>query len=132
MSVESIHIKQTPHSPEIIIDPEKKIFKISGRSLPEEVMDVYHSVLDWVDKNGAQVVTENYNVSINLFYFNSPTARVLHKILKKLDSEYSNQPDFSVNWHYENEEDLEDAQDLLDEIKIPVNYIKTPDNLLDS
>lgn len=127
MSANIIYIKQTSHTPEVIIDPEKKIFSITGRSLPEEVMDVYHSVLEWVENNADKMIEENYTVSINLFYFNSPTARVLNKILKKFDSCYTNQPDFAVNWLYENEEDLEDAQDLLDELKIPVNYIKTED-----
>lgn len=120
-----INIPATTHTPKIIIDPVSRIFEISGRSLPEEVMDVYQPVLEWVDKNAQKVIKENYNVSINLFYFNSPTARVLHKILKKFDSCYANEADFAVNWLYENEEDLEDAQDLLDELRVPVNYIKT-------
>jgi hypothetical protein len=125
MSSEAIHITATSHTPEIIINPEKKLFTISGRSLPEEVMDVYQSVLLWVDANAEKIISENFTVSINLFYFNSPTARVLHKIFKKLDSHYAGQPDFSVQWHYENEEELDDAHDLIDELRIPVTFIKT-------
>lgn len=124
MSQEIIHIKATSHTPEIIIDPQKKIFAISGRSLPEEVMDVYHPVLEWVDKNAEKIISENFNMSVNLFYFNSPTARVLHKIFKTLDSHYNGQPDFSVQWHYENEEELEDARDLIDELRVPFTFIK--------
>lgn len=123
--METIFLKGTPHSPEIIIDPGKKLFQITGKSLPEEVMDVYHSVLVWVDQNAEKVITENYSVNINLFYFNSPTARVLHKIFKKLDSYYNGQPDFTIHWYYENDEEFEDANDLIDELKIPFTFIKT-------
>lgn len=128
MVPESILINATSHTPKIIIDPEKKIFEISGRSLPEEVMDVYLSVLEWVEKHGEKIISDNYTMTINLFYFNSPTARVLHKIFKKLDSLYTGQNDFSVHWIYENEEELEDAQDLIDEIKIPFVFVLKEDN----
>lgn len=123
--IPAININQSAYTPKINIDPEKKIFEISGRSLPEEVMDVYHSVLEWVDKHAEKIIEENYTMSINLFYFNSPTARVLHKIFKKLDSVYKGEPDFSIRWYYENEEDLEDAQDLIDELRIPFTFIKS-------
>ncbi len=126
--IPAIKIDQSAYTPKIIIDPEKKIFEISGRSLPEEVMDVYHSVLEWVDKYAEKIIEENYTMSINLFYFNSPTARVLHKIFKKLDSLYKGEPDFSIRWYYENEEDLEDAQDLIDELRIPFTFIKSEDD----
>lgn len=124
MASEHLHLPATSHTPEIIIDPEKKLFEIRGRSLPEEIMDVYHPVLEWIDKNAEKVISENYTMNINLFYFNSPTARVLHKIFKKLDSLYTGQSDFSVRWHYENEEELEDAHDLIDELKIPFTFVK--------
>ncbi len=127
MTPDSIFIKKTDYTPEIIIDSEKKIFEISGRSLPEEVMDVYKSVLEWVDKHAGILIAENYKVTINLFYFNSPSARVIHKILKTLESNYSGQEGFSVHWHYENEEELEDAKDLVDEIKLPFTFVKTED-----
>ena len=124
MMPETILINATDYAPRIIIDPEKKIFEITGKSLPEEVMDVYEGVLSWVDKNAILLVEEKYRVSINLFYFNSPTARVLHKIFKKIDSCYTGQLDFSIYWYYENEEDLEDAKDLIDEIKVPFTFIQ--------
>lgn len=125
MTPEPVRIPATSHTPEIIIDPVKKLFEIRGRSLPEEIMDVYQPVLEWVDKNAERIIAENYTMNINLFYFNSPTARVLHKIFKKLDSIYAGQPDFSVRWHYESEEEIEDAHDLIDELKIPFTFIKT-------
>ena len=51
--MEKLFIEETEDTPEIILDPEQNIFKISKISVPENALDFYKPVLDWI-KNYAE------------------------------------------------------------------------------
>ena len=42
-------INQTNSSPKVLLDPEKKIFEISGESRPPDVQEFYEQILSWLD-----------------------------------------------------------------------------------
>jgi hypothetical protein len=42
-------IDQTPNSPKVILDPEKKIYEISGESRPPDVREFYDQILNWME-----------------------------------------------------------------------------------
>ena len=42
-------IDQTSCSPKVILDPEKKIYHISGESRPPDVREFYDQILSWLD-----------------------------------------------------------------------------------
>ena len=43
-------IDQTENSPKVILDPDKKIFEISGESRPPDVPLFYDEILRWLDE----------------------------------------------------------------------------------
>ena len=47
--METLRIEQTDDSPLVILDQEDNQFEISGKSLPEDVVDFYQPVLDWLN-----------------------------------------------------------------------------------
>ena len=46
--MEKLIIEETEDTPEIILDPEQNIFKISKISVPENALDFYKPVLEWI------------------------------------------------------------------------------------
>ncbi len=48
--METIKIQGTEDTPRIILDAEKELLEISGRSLPEDVSAFYEPVLNWLNE----------------------------------------------------------------------------------
>jgi len=46
--LEPIYIEKTRLTPDVHLDIEKGVFKIEGRSLPEDVMIFYSPILEWI------------------------------------------------------------------------------------
>ena len=52
-------IEQTSNSPKVILDPENKIYEISGESRPPDVREFYDQILNWMDDFSLQLVKAN-------------------------------------------------------------------------
>ncbi|MFW6224205.1 MAG: DUF1987 domain-containing protein, partial [Bacteroidota bacterium] len=78
-----IKIKGTEDTPTIILDTEREIYEISGRSLPEDVAVFYDPVLNWLDEY-AESPNEKTEFTFKLTYFNTASSKLLLDILLKL------------------------------------------------
>lgn len=80
-NIEALHLMATRTTPEVILNPSKGIFKISGRSMPEDCRNFYQPIINWVRRfskiDGVQITVE-----FDLDYFNSSTAVFLLYIMK--------------------------------------------------
>src|SRR5512138_542107 len=86
-------IEKTSLSPEIQFSPDQNIFSIRGNSAPEDVRELYYPVIDWIkvfvdDVLGGRIrkySQENpFVIQIDLFYFNSSSAKFLFDIFNEL------------------------------------------------
>ena len=48
--MEPLKINSTSHHPEINFDADSGILEISGRSLPEQVLNLYQPILKWIEE----------------------------------------------------------------------------------
>ena len=69
--METLRIEQTDDSPLVILDQENNQFEISGKSLPEDVVDFYQPVLDWLNDYRAEPQPKTPN-SISNSYTSIP------------------------------------------------------------
>jgi hypothetical protein len=117
--MERLYIASNELSPEIILSPEENIFKIKGRSSPEDVRNLYYPVIAWIKDFISEVSEGKYiqysidNPFIFKFeftYFNSSSAKFIYDIItevKRLDS--AGIPLF-IEWFYDEEDiDLKEA-----------------------
>jgi len=112
--METLDIKATNNTPHVILDPEKDIFEISGRSLPEDVITFYQPVLDWLDDYSAHP-GKRMEFVFRYIYFNTATSRLIQDILLKLESLNESGHTVNVQWYFE--QDDEDMYDLGMEFK---------------
>lgn len=78
--MQKLVIQPTDNTPKVVLDPDKSNFEISGSSHPENPAKFYNPILNWIDEyvKAPNKLTE---VSFNLEYFNSSTAKYILNIL---------------------------------------------------
>ncbi len=102
-------IDQTSNSPKVILDPEKKIYEISGESRPPDVREFYDQILNWMDDFSLQLIkaddkTEPVVFTFNFGYFNSSSGKMILDICKVLARLRAREMNVTVNWHYEKDD----------------------------
>jgi hypothetical protein len=123
--MEPLIIEASKSTPRIEFDQSKGIFKIEGKSLPENVMHFYTPVIDWFQKYLESPNPETI-LDIQLEYFNTASSKIIFDIIKLLKAPAANGIDVKVQWrHHEDDEDnLEVGQDYASLVNVP--FIFTP------
>ena len=125
-------IDQTSFSPKVILDPEKKIYHISGESRPPDVQEFYDQILSWLDNFSLHLIKmedkkDPVIFNFNFEYFNSSSGKCILDICKILARLHSKEININVNWHYEKDDDdmLLAGKEISRIVKFPFEYIET-------
>lgn len=125
-------IEKTSSTPKVILDPENKIFRISGESRPPDVREFYGQIISWLQEFGSYLVNETTDkdpVVFNLFfeYFNSSSGKFILDMCKILAGLRSKGINLSVIWHYEREDGdmLEVGKEMSRIVKFPFEYVES-------
>ena len=124
-------INQTSNSPKVILDPELKIFEISGESRPPDVSDFYGEVLSWLDDYSLHLskspdVKDPVAFNLDIEYFNSSSAKYILDFCKQLGQIRSKGKDLTVRWHYEDDDMdmLQVGREMSRMSKVPFEFIQ--------
>lgn len=122
--MDEFKLTPTKNTPEVILNPEG-IIRIKGRSIHENVIDVFTPVDEWVTqyiRNPAELTC----VDMNLEYFNSASAKVFIQLLQKITYVTLKHKKFKFNWYYEEGDDdiLERGEYFASILDVPFNFIK--------
>ena len=92
-------IQATEDTPEIVFDPENGVFKISNVSLPENAIEFYAPVIDWLKKYKENPNPETI-FDFNIEYLNTASSKQIFELIFLIDkiSEFS---DVTIRWHYD-------------------------------
>ncbi len=120
-----IVIEGTPKTPSIKFDPSEGVFEISGRSIPENSVDFYKPLLEWLDLY-KEAPLDRTVVKIKLEYFNTSSSKCILDVFKKLESIHKAQNDVEVNWYYEEDDEdmLEAGEDYESIIRVPFKMME--------
>lgn len=126
--MEILTIEGTAKTPTVNLNPSDGIIEIKGRSIPENSIEFYKPVVDWLEEYGNSP-KEKTNVNIQLEYFNTSSSKCILDVLKKLESIAKAGNDIIINWYYEEDDEdmLEAGEDYQSIIKIPFKMIETED-----
>lgn len=113
----------TPKTPRLYFNGQKGEFEISGRSIPENSIEFYRPLLEWLDKYTENPQPET-RLTVNLEYFNTSSSKCLVEILRRLEKIYEKHP-VIVKWHYEEEDEdmMESGEDFKKIIKVPIELV---------
>lgn len=111
-----MQIKGNLKFPTIDFNPTSGVFEIFGRSLPENTIDFYRPVLDWLDRYNSSPAA-NTVVNVSLEYFNTSSSKLILDIFKKFKDLHDAGKSIHVNWFYEEDDpDLQSQGELFQEI----------------
>ena len=123
--METLSIEGSAKTPTIKFDAEQGIIEIKGRSIPENSIEFYKPLIDWLEKYSSKPKTDTI-VNIQLEYFNTSSSKCILDVFKKLESiNKGGQSQVVINWHYEeDDEDMSEAgEDYQAIINVPFKMV---------
>ena len=106
--MEPIFIEGTPKTPTVNFDSQSGILEIKGRSIPENSIEFYKPLVEWLEEYGKNP-KDLTQVKIQLEYFNTSSSKCILDVFKKLEAIHKGNHEIIVNWYYE-----EDDEDMLE------------------
>lgn len=118
--MEDIKIVGSPKTPEVDFSAAEGHFILSGRSIPENSVEFYSSILNWLDTYSSNPGSKTV-LDVKLEYFNTSSSKCILDVFKKLESIRKNGSNVEVNWFYESDDEdmLEAGEDYDAIIDIP-------------
>lgn len=101
--MDSLLIQKTEDTPQIDFNIETNIFKLTGRSLPENAIDYYKPILDWIDAVLSESFDKEFVFEIKLEYFNTASSKQLAKMLLLIEK-FNDANKILIRWFYEKED----------------------------
>ncbi len=126
--MEFVNIEGTPKTPTITLNPESGTIEIKGRSIPENSIEFYKPIVDWLE-DYTKAPKDKTVVNIQLEYFNTSSSKCILDVFKKLENIKKGKNDVVVNWYYEEDDEdmLEAGEDYESIIKVPFKMIEIVD-----
>lgn len=106
--MDNIKIEGTPKTPSVEFNGITGVLVIRGRSIPENSIDFYKPLVDWIDAYVVQPA-ETTVLHMQLEYFNTSSSKCILDVFKKIESIVKTGRNVVVKWHYE-----EDDEDMLE------------------
>ncbi len=121
-----LNIESSAKTPLIKCDDELGRLTIEGRSIPENAVDFFQPLYDWIDEY-SKFPKSKTEIDVKLEYFNTSSSKCLLKVLKKLETlNVESKSAVNVNWFFEeDDEDMNEAgQDFDVIISMPFNMVE--------
>jgi hypothetical protein len=117
--METLLIEGSAKTPTIKFDSNSGVVEIKGRSIPENSIEFYKPLIDWLEKYAIKPQTHTV-VNIQLEYFNTSSSKCILDVFKKLEGiNKSGNSEVIINWHFE--EDDEDMSEAGEDYKAIIN-----------
>ena len=122
--MEPLSIEQTDDSPGVLLDPVDKLFEISGKSLPEDELEFYQPVLDWLRAYRKEPVA-NTAFNVRLIYFNTASSKMIMDIFLIFEDMVEEGHNVVIRWHsHQGDEDMQEAgKEFDDMIAVPFEHL---------
>jgi hypothetical protein len=123
--MEAITLEGTAKTPTVKFDAANGVFEIKGRSIPENSIEFYKPLVDWLDEyaKGPRDLTQ---VNVQLEYFNTSSSKCILDVFKKLENIHKGKNEVLINWYYEEDDEdmLEAGEDYESIIRVPFKMIE--------
>jgi hypothetical protein len=123
--MDSLLIEGTAKTPTVKFDAKQGLIEIKGRSIPENSIEFYKPLVDWLDSY-AKEPQKQTKVNIQLEYFNTSSSKCILDVFKKLEAIHKASNEVVINWYYEEDDEdmLEAGEDYESIIRVPFKMIE--------
>jgi hypothetical protein len=116
--MEKYYSEGTKMTPEIVLDAVNHIYKISGNSRPENPMQFYKPVFEWLSSHLTNSDTK-LTLEMKMDYFNTSTSKIFLDLFEMFEGHDATE-NVHVVWYYQSDdEEMQEAgEELLDLVSI--------------
>lgn len=118
-------VEASPKTPTVDFDANTGVLLLRGRSIPENSIDFFQPINNWVDKYCEQPKQET-TLQIRLEYFNTSSSKCILDLFRRFERLNNGQSKVTVEWFFEtDDEDMEEAgEDYQAIVGLPFNMIE--------
>jgi hypothetical protein len=107
--MEPLKLEGSPKTPTVTFDAVSGKLELKGRSIPENSIEFYKPLYDWIEAYAANPQAET-QLNVVLEYFNTSSSKCILDLFKKAENlNNGGKTKVTVYWHYE-----EDDEDMLE------------------
>ena len=120
--MEDLNLEGTAKTPTIDFKSNGELL-IKGRSIPENSIEFYKPIIDWISDYGNSPQSDTA-VNIQLEYFNTSSSKCILDVFKKLES--LSDTVVKIKWYYEEDDEdmLEAGEDYEAIIDLPFEMVE--------
>lgn len=122
--MKQLFIDETADTPKVQLDRDKNLFEISGLSLPEDAIEFYKPVLEWLEEYSKSPNSETI-FNLKLEYFNTASSKQIIQLLLFLEK-LNAKAKVIIRWHYKDiDEDMHDlGEEYAEIIKVDFELVE--------
>mgnify|MGYP000642048402 CR=1 FL=1 len=122
--MENLTIDETKYTPNIVLDAQKGLIEIKGKSYPENTFEFYKPMIDWVEEYFKGHELPKTIINFEIIYFNSSSSKLFFDFFDLIE-EMSNEGKYiEINWIYDKDNDsaLEAGEDFKEDFE-KLNFV---------
>ena len=122
--MQKLSIKGSDEIPTVILDKDKGVFKITGKSFMEDAVAFYNPVMDWINAYSKNPNSKTV-FEFGLEYLNTASSKLVLDILNILNGIHQSGHKISIKWiYYEDDEDSEElGQEYAGIFELPFEFV---------
>ena len=117
--MDNLNLEETQDTPKVTLNAAAGTFELSGRSLPEDSIEFFTPILNWIREYAKSPNPATVFV-YKLEYFNTASSKLILDMLQTL----KNIPGIKIVWYYyEDDEEISDAgREFAEQVEIPFEF----------
>jgi hypothetical protein len=122
--MDNLLVEATDITPRVEFSKQKNIFRIEGKSLPEDVKNFYTPLIQWLDSYALHPNNETH-LYLNFEYFNTSSSKMILIMLNKIRDIQKKGFSVLVTWSYPPQDaEIEEAgEEFAELLNIPFQFI---------
>ena len=119
--MEKLLIEATSDTPRVEFDPESLKFEILGKALPEDAIEFFKPLYDWLSEY-IDSTEGGFELTLDLVYLNSSSTRYIFNILALMEDAHEDGRDMHVKWRVSGTDEvmLGKGEELAEMLDVPV------------
>jgi hypothetical protein len=122
--MDNLFVEATEITPRVEFNKLSNVFRIEGKSLPEDVKNFYTPIIQWFESYSLHPNAVTV-LQVDFEYFNTSSSKMILILLNKLRDIHKKGFRVQVNWSYPtNDPEIEEAGEEFSELlNIPFHFI---------
>lgn len=120
-----LYLKSSYTTPLVDFDPDKGLFQMEGRVIPEDAEGFFTEIFNWVD---SYIPDKQKTLTLRfcLYYYNTGSAKRVFDIMRRFEEFFKKGYNVTIRWEYEegDEDAMNDGLDYKRHIKAPFEIVK--------